>query len=281
MSIKVQTHCCITLYICNFTDALISDIHPRSIELRIPAAFEKMTTKQLYRRYGEPTRHQVQRCDRKTLPNGVPATVTAPISLREPAESFTIADARLLLSNPGSSSPLATASHSGPPCSLPLQYRPLENILEPETQLSSPLDIWSLAATIWEVVGRQSLLSGQITAADDFLAAFVEVLGPLKPKWRAKGSGRGAYFDDCGNRIAGRQPPRTLEQAFVEDVQRFRHGRGLGDFGNDEARAFIEMMRGMLRFRPEERLTAKEVLQSEWMVRWARVDYWRARIASA
>jgi serine/threonine-protein kinase SRPK3 len=28
-------------------------------------------------------------------------------------------------------------------------------------------------------------------------------------------------------------------------------------------------MRGMLRFRPEERLTIDEVLRSEWMVNWA------------
>ena len=37
----------------------------------------------------------------------------------------------------------------------------------------------------------------------------------------------------------------------------------------EEATAIIDLMRRMLVFRPEERPTVEDILQSEWMVKWA------------
>lgn len=48
------------------------------------------------------------------------------------------------------------------------------------------------------------------------------------------------------------------------------------EIGEDEQAAFLDLMRRMLVFRPEERLTADEVLQSEWTVRWRLPDYERS-----
>ena len=53
-------------------------------------------------------------------------------------------------------------------------------------------------------------------------------------------------------------------------MQKYRRKReAAGTFEEEETQAILELMRGMLRFRPEERLTIDEVLRSEWMVNWA------------
>lgn len=61
-----------------------------------------------------------------------------------------------------------------------------------------------------------------------------------------------------------------LETAFEEFVQKYRRKRETaGIFGVEETQAILDLMRGMLKFKPEDRLTIDQVLKSEWMVEWA------------
>ncbi|OQD73733.1 hypothetical protein PENDEC_c014G01469 [Penicillium decumbens] len=68
-------------------------------------------------------------------------------------------------------------------------------------------------------------------------------------------------------------PP--LETLFEDCVQKWRRKNG-SEIGEDEKAAFLNLMRQMLVFRPEERPTADEVLQSEWIVKWGLPDYQRS-----
>lgn len=59
-------------------------------------------------------------------------------------------------------------------------------------------------------------------------------------------------------------------EEFEELVQKYRRKRErTGVFGEEETRAILELMREMLKFRPEDRLTMGQVLESEWMVKSA------------
>lgn len=40
-----------------------------------------------------------------------------------------------------------------------------------------------------------------------------------------------------------------------------------------ERAAFFDMLRPMLSFRPEDRPTTKQILESEWMLEWALPEY--------
>ena len=42
----------------------------------------------------------------------------------------------------------------------------------------------------------------------------------------------------------------------------------MGEVGEEEGRVFLDMVRVMLKWRPEERLTARGVLETEWMRIW-------------
>jgi Protein kinase domain. len=83
----------------------------------------------------------------------------------------------------------------------------------------------------------------------------------------------------------GAQPSHTekidgppLKESFETGVQKWRKTVG-GEMTENEKSAFLDLMRRMLQFRPEERLTAEEVLSSEWMVKWALPDYERSQKA--
>lgn len=47
------------------------------------------------------------------------------------------------------------------------------------------------------------------------------------------------------------------------------------EFDEEEIAAILTLTRRMLVFRPEDRLTAEEVLQSEWMVKWALPEFYK------
>lgn len=83
-------------------------------------------------------------------------------------------------------------------------------------------------------------------------------------RWRE----RSQFFDSNGNPKEGRHVWPGIEMAFEDTVQKYRRKRER-EFDREEATAIIDLMRRMLVFRPEERPTIQEVLQSPWMVKWA------------
>lgn len=52
------------------------------------------------------------------------------------------------------------------------------------------------------------------------------------------------------------------------------------EVGNEEKAALFAILKGMLAFRPRERLTAEEVLESGWMKEWALPELEKMRALS-
>lgn len=112
---------------------------------------------------------------------------------------------------------------------------------------------------------------------DEIVAEQIDVLGygNFPQKWRSQWE-RPGKEEGQGDSMVPREPagdretwPR-LEDAFEEFVQKYRRKQeAAGAFEEKETQAILDLMRGMLKFRPKERLTIEEVLKSEWMVNWA------------
>lgn len=49
-----------------------------------------------------------------------------------------------------------------------------------------------------------------------------------------------------------------------------------GVLDTQERAAFLGLMRRMLVFHPQDRISAKEVLESEWVMDWVMPDVWRS-----
>lgn len=245
--------------------------------IKLPSSFDHLSIEQLYKQYGQPETAPVTRCDGEPLPPNAPAKAVVPLFLGKYAEKFSLSDAQLLLSDFGEAFSPATETRLGRDCHTPPAFRAPEAKFEPQTPLAYPSDIWSLATAIWEIIGMKAIFSTEFVEEDEILSQHVDVLGPMPSEWWQSWEARPQFFDDSGcpteSHVIDKWP--TLEESFETGVQEWRHKWG-GEIEGSEKAAFLDLMRRMLSFRPEERPTAEEVLMSEWMVKWALPEYRQA-----
>ncbi|KAF2850918.1 protein kinase [Plenodomus tracheiphilus IPT5] len=257
------------------------DIHLRNVLVKLPSTFNELSIAEFREKYGKPDTVPITRVDGSSLTSNVPAQAVLPLYLGKKAQDFTLADAHgLILSDFGEAFSPATEQRLGRHCNIPLAKRAPEALFQPNDTLAYPSDIWSLGTAIWEILGMKFIFS-EAETQDEIVAQQIDVLGSggFPESWRMQWE-RGTSNKDGGDvyattDIIPRQPVGeretwpTLDTAFEEFVQKYRRKRdGVGVFGEEETRAILELMRGMLRFRPEERLTVEQVLMSEWMVGW-------------
>jgi len=219
----------------------------------------------------------IARVDGKPLTPNVPAQAIVPLYLGKKAQEFTLDDAHgLILSDFGEAFSPATERRLGKNCNIPLAKRAPEAFFEPDEPLSYPSDVWSLGTAIWEMLGMKFIFSESETQ-DEIVAEQIDVLGyhNFPKSWRSQWERIGKDKDRKSGAIP-RQPTGdrevwpSLENAFEEFVQKYRRRQeAAGNFEEKETQAILDLMRGMLKFRPNERLTIDEVLKSEWMVKWA------------
>ena len=106
----------------------------------------------------------------------------------------------------------------------------------------------------------------------------IAALGPLPTEWWGKWEGRGNHFTDDGepnNRATSQY--RSLEDAFELNIQQPRNQAGMLPLESSERNALFAMLRPMLSFKPENRPSAQQVLESEWMLKWAIPKYEKIR----
>lgn len=245
--------------------------------VKLPSTFDELSIQEFREKYGEPETVPISRLDDKPLTSNVPAYAVEPLYLGKKAQEFTLADAKgLILSDFGEAFCPETEQRLGRECNTPVAKKAPEALFEPDALLSFPSDIWSLGTAIWEILGMKFIFS-EAETQDEIVAQQIDVLGSsnFPGTWREHWE-RQSEEDEEDHKEIPRRPtgPRdawpSLEDAFEEFVQKYRRKRQeAGTFDERETQAILELMRGMLKFRPEERLTVDEVLKSEWMVKWA------------
>ncbi|KZM19304.1 uncharacterized protein EKO05_0002934 [Ascochyta rabiei] len=132
---------------------------------------------------------------------------------------------------------------------------------------SYPADIWNVGVMIW-MCYEDSLLfrgkhpdgSGYKTAAH--IAEVIAVLGPPPLEMLAQFPDSKSFFDDKGHWIADVPIP---EDRSLESSEENLTGK--------EQEDFLEFVRCMLRWRPEDRLTARQLLDHPWL----KAQDWRAK----
>lgn len=120
------------------------------------------------------------------------------------------------------------------------------------------------------------LFEGFLATEDDITSEHVDALGILPPEWWKKWEARRNKFSEDGKPI-NRESYRAWEDRFEDCVQQPRQTEGMLPFEPAERDALFSMLKSMLSFIPESRPSAKEVLASEWMVKWALPEYERVR----
>lgn len=215
------------------------------------------------------------RLDGQPLPPGVPSYGVVPAWLGKKANEIIPSEAHVLLSDFGEAfSPSdPQQKRRGDECHVPLPVLPPEAYFEPDKPLSFSADIWTLACAIWSIIGLRSLFDATLAMMDDMSSQQVDILGPLPPEWWDKWEARKEYFEETGEPKKGRFVFSSFEHYFEQDVQTQRQKDGLAAFDEKEKTAILVMLRRMLAFRPEERATANEVLDSDWMRTWVLPEF--------
>ncbi|GKZ64950.1 hypothetical protein AnigIFM63309_000378 [Aspergillus niger] len=210
----------------------------------------------------------------KPLPPNVPTKAVKPLFLGKYAETLTLADVRPLLSDFGEAFAPASEVRLGKDCHTPPAFRAPEARFDPQGPLTYSSDVWSLATAIWEIVGMKPIFSTDIVPDDEIVAQHMDVLGPMPQEWWQRWEGRSKFFTEDGRPteayLENRWPP--FEESFEIDIQKWRR-KWRGAIEEEEKAVFLDVIRRMLAFRSEERPTAEDVLESEWMIKWALPDY--------
>ncbi|KAE8312104.1 kinase-like domain-containing protein [Aspergillus transmontanensis] len=239
------------------------DLHRGNILFLPSRGFTELATETIYKEYGEPEFESVNRLDGQKLPpTGVPEYGVIPIWLGEASENISLPEARILLSDFDEA--FSPAQEKKFESHTPLLIRPPEARFEPTKSLTFSSDIWSLACTIWDLVAQKTLFEWIMTDEDDMTCQQIGLLGPLPIEWQEK-HGESIHQSKYQN--------RSLEGHFEKTVQQARIEARMPSLESDEQDALLSMLRSMLCFQPEHRPSARQVLESEWMVNWALPEY--------
>ncbi|KAL9099993.1 MAG: hypothetical protein Q9163_004574 [Psora crenata] len=235
-----------------------------ALQIALAVAFIFMP---LYETYGQPRLEPVIRFDGKKLAEGIPSHGILPVWLGKSVEGATPTKSRVVLSDFGES--YAPSREARNESHMPLPTRPPEALFEPKS-LSFPSDIWSLGCLLWSVLGQRPLFEIWIWDEDDLIADQVCTLGILPAEWWSQWEARNKWFtEDITPLNPDNVNYRSLEDRFDRYIQQPRYEEGMGHFEIGEKEALLTMLRAMITYRPKDRITAAEVLRSEWMTRWA------------
>ncbi|BAE58736.1 unnamed protein product [Aspergillus oryzae RIB40] len=121
-------------------------------------------------------------------------------------------------------------------------------------------DIWSLGVMLWDLLEGKKLfkdvdpLHDQEYNEPNHLAYITSLLGPPPEDILARGRRAGLFYTADGTlRIEARVPATFKFENLIRNI----HG--------DDKRMFIEFVSKMIKWRPEERSTAKELLEDPWL----------------
>ncbi|KFG81212.1 protein kinase domain-containing protein [Metarhizium anisopliae] len=244
--------------------------------LKSPSSLNSLSVEQLYENYGRPETVAVSRVDGAPLPHDIPEKAVLPLYLCKKAHEISLPETRLILADFGEAFAPASSTRPCQDCRSPLAARPPEARFEPPSPLSFSADIWTLAIIMWKLVAMKPLFSDEFIPPDAVVAQHVDVLGPLPHPWWRRWQQRHQFFDEDGNSTQGEYASPPLGEAFGAWVQKYRKEFNVGVFSQGEKTAFLQLLRQMLSFDPRDRPTAAEVLESDWVVEWARPDFERS-----
>lgn len=237
---------------------------------------------QLYQTFGHPILDPIIRVDRKPLPptGEVPTHIIGPARMGIPSNQITLDSAYLpiMLSDFGSSYyPTSTKTRRNTAHTLPHLVPPevyfldlKQNDEEEDNFLSFPSDIWTLACTLFEIMGSGSPFS---TFGGGILQDQVSVLGKFPEPWWSQWASRAEFYNDDAtiDMTTGAPPPPFrdgLEERYDWFISAARRRYDMEEQEEEEKKAFLHMMRMMLRYIPSNRATIQEVVESEWMQKW-------------
>lgn len=124
---------------------------------------------------------------------------------------------------------------------------------------SYPADIWNLGVMLWDLFENFGLFDAIDTRpshyhSDQHLGLMIALMGPPPKELLARGSTTATYFDDDGNF----RQPKLIPTNFTFET-------AITKIRGKEKELFIDFVKKMICWLPEERWTAKQLLDHPWL----------------
>ncbi|KAM0278422.1 hypothetical protein ACHAQH_005177 [Verticillium albo-atrum] len=249
------------------------DLHLGNLLLRMDSSLDNLSVEELYTKLGAPERVSVERVDGAPTSSapGVPMYAVPPVWLGIASDKLPLGEARLLLSDFGVA--FRPEDKDRFESYTPLIYRPPEAFFQPKTPLNLASDIWSLGCVVFELFAHRSLIDGVIAPQDDITAQQVHLQGRMPDEWWESWEERPKWFDDAGKALSPEGDVFSWEKRFAEWVQETRQEFNTGVIPQAEFQALLALLKRMLAWKPEDRPTIAQVLDSDWARKWGLPAY--------
>lgn len=241
-----------------------------------PDLHEFSETHQLYKRYPL-YKVPIRRLDGSVVQPHAPTNAVYPMSMKTSADK--VHGPLITLTDFGTS--FVVAQDPSPKLhTLPL-YLPLEDVFGEPITLAA--DIWTLGVSLYEIMGERPLFESFSNDQDDILADTISTLGLPPTRWWDKWANRHEFFNSDGSWATNIQriytPGFRLLHERIWDM-----GRGTTaetsefDVRGRELEDLELLLQSMLAYEPCQRPTAKQLLESEYMTKWA-MPAWERQLA--
>ncbi|KAL8802818.1 MAG: hypothetical protein Q9182_003578 [Xanthomendoza sp. 2 TL-2023] len=221
-----------------------------------------MSVDEFYLHFHPPRQTQIHRTDGAPLDPEAPSFSVVPAEVM--IECNKVSDPRILISDFGEAW-LTQTTTSKQDLNTPAAFLPPETTFAKDS-IGPPADVWTLACSIYEILGGRPLFEHWFPSRDDIIADSIDCLGPLPQKWWDNWSSRGNYFHADGSFISEAVASQPLPLA--ERIQWMGRTKNNHDFLAEETRSLENMLRAMMEFEPTKRATAEDIVASEWMTQW-------------
>jgi serine/threonine protein kinase len=248
---------------------LQSDLHMRNLLINGPN-IDHLSPNDIHKRYGV-CKGPVRRVDGAAVAPHAPSYGVHPLHITTRANE--LVNPIVKITDYGTS--FITTRKTSPKLYTPTLYLPPEAFFHEPVTLAA--DVWTLGVNLYEVLGERPLFETFGSDPDDVIREIINTLGRPPQRWWDNWAARGEVFGEDGSwKTPYLGCGRVYTPAFRRLHQRmWEMGRGetpetcQWDVEGGEMRALEDMLRGMMAFEPKERLTAENLVRSEYMVKWA------------
>ena len=140
-------------------------------------------------------------------------------------------------------------------------------------------DLWALACTIYEVRTRSPLFESFMDDDDEVIMQMVPLLGKLPEPWWSSWKARGQWYEEDGTPLVNPETGNpymlmdTLEELLSgsslsgDDPEEKKNKAGGFVVQIEESKILGNLLMGILKYDPKERLSVEAVLEHSWFKR--------------
>ncbi|KAF6808574.1 protein kinase domain-containing protein [Colletotrichum sojae] len=229
-----------------------------------PPDFDSLSPDQVCDKIGWPEECEISLENGKAPPPGYPRVLVIPARVGADCWDVELRDAKITAVDFGLSwKPEDQQRYS---VFTPFLYRAPEAKFSEREQrpLDFHADVWALGMMIYRVYSRGSILDYCPGEAGVWKST-ISMLGKPPQRWWDMWEDKSLYFHEDGEWISdGEKRTYPLEERVMDWLEKKREG-GMPD---EEKEDLLDLLRKVLRWEPEERASATELLKTDWMKKW-------------